>query len=269
VVDGVLYAVGGGRAGEALNVVEAYDPGTNTWTTGLSSMPTPRREFAIGVVNGILYAVGGSDGSSVLSSMDAYNPATDSWETMAPMPTARRHLAVGVVDGILYAVGGSRASNIFDVVEAYDPVTNTWRTLTSMPTARRDLAMGVVNGRLYAVGGYNGESVLHANEEGMPVYAPTCTPTAILSTQGKPVLAPVPATRGTKVCMFYTKAPTSSEMEIYNSNGEKLGKVSTVDLNNHCWDTKNAAPGIYFVKIVVVYADGKKETIWRKAVVIP
>jgi hypothetical protein len=91
----------------------------------------------------------------------------------------------------------------------------------------------------------------------------------VLSTLGKPVMAPVPATRGTKVCMFYTKAPTSSEMEIYNANGEKLSKVDTPGVHEHCWDTKNAAPGVYFVKIVVKYQDGKSETIWRKAVVIP
>jgi hypothetical protein len=71
------------------------------------------------------------------------------------------------------------------------------------------------------------------------------------------------------VCLFVTQAPASSEMEIYNASGEKLGKVIVRDLNNHCWDTKNAAPGVYFVKIVVKYQDGKSETIWRKAVIIP
>ena len=31
----------------------------------------------------------------------------------------------------------------------------------------------------------------------------------------------------------------------------------------------SAAPGIYFVRIYIVYAFSKRETIWRKAVVIP
>ena len=65
-------------------------------------MPTPRTEFAIGVVNGILYAVGGDSAGSVV----AYDPAANSWTTKAPMPTPRGALSVGVVNGILYAVGG-------------------------------------------------------------------------------------------------------------------------------------------------------------------
>jgi hypothetical protein len=92
---------------------------------------------------------------------------------------------------------------------------------------------------------------------------------ATLSTLGKAVLAPVPVMRGQKTCMFYSKNPASSEMEIFNVNGEKISNISAQGGFNHCWDTSNAAPGVYFVKIVVKYQDGKSETIWRKAVVIP
>ncbi len=43
VVNGILYAVGGSNSSSlALGTVEAYNPATDTWTTGLASMPTPR-----------------------------------------------------------------------------------------------------------------------------------------------------------------------------------------------------------------------------------
>jgi hypothetical protein len=98
---------------------------------------------------------------------------------------------------------------------------------------------------------------------------PTVTPTFALSTLGKPIVAPQPARRGDKMCLYFTQAPSTSIMEIYNLSGEKIGSVSTQGADGHCWDTTNAAPGVYFVKINIVYADGKKETIWRKVVIIP
>jgi hypothetical protein len=97
----------------------------------------------------------------------------------------------------------------------------------------------------------------------------TDTPPFDRSTLGKPVLAPVPAKRGEKVCLFFTHAPVSSTMEVYNVAGEKLGRVGVNNVSGHEWDTSNAAPGVYFVKIDIVYADATSETIWRKAIVIP
>ena len=79
----------------------------------------------------------------------------------------------------------------------------------------------------------------------------------------------MPAQRGQKVCLYFTQVPASSEMAVYNVAGERIGQVTVNDLNGHCWDTSNAAPGIYFIKIDITYADGTKETIWRKAVIIP
>jgi hypothetical protein len=106
-VNGILYAVGGSN-GTILNMVEAYDPLTNTWTPK-AAMPTGRFDLGVGVVNGILYAVGGSNNvfnTSLLNTVEAYDPSTNTWTTVSPMPTARAELGVGVVIDTLYAVGG-------------------------------------------------------------------------------------------------------------------------------------------------------------------
>jgi N-acetylneuraminic acid mutarotase len=162
VIGGIVYAVGGKacptvRLCIPTNVVEAYSPSSDRWTTE-APMPTARAELAAGVVNGILYAVGGRDsngvsGAHAVNTVEAYDPSTNSWTTKAPMPTARLALVVGVVNGMLYAIGGLDDSARVTVVEAYDPSTNTWTAKASMPANSDPQAAGVVNNILYAIDG--------------------------------------------------------------------------------------------------------------------
>jgi len=127
VINGVLYAVGGGTVvsgsqGHCINTLEAYDPATDTWTTK-APMPTARCGVGVGVIDGVLYAVGGyPDLGAELTTVEAYDPATDSWTTMDAMPTARYSPGVAVVDQVLYAIDGSSGSgNKVHVNEAYVP----------------------------------------------------------------------------------------------------------------------------------------------------
>lgn len=172
VVNGTLYAVGGGDAA-ALATVEAYDWCTNSWSNRnyagarctfpffwrgcgrvIPPMPTPRSHLAVGVVNGVLYAVGGISGGNVLGVVEAYEPCSNTWTLRAAMPTPRTGLAIGVVNGLLYAVGGADgASNVLPTVEVYQPGTNTWVVRAPMPTPSCNLAADAVNGTLYALGG--------------------------------------------------------------------------------------------------------------------
>src|SRR5439155_16355573 len=126
VVNGILYAVGGAANNDGsgfLNVVEAYDPSTNTWTTK-APMPTARQGFAeVGVVNGILYAIGGYNGA-ILQTVEAYNPGTDTWTTRTSMPTARYFPGVGVLNGTIYVAGGTISGpDNLTTLEAYNPGT--------------------------------------------------------------------------------------------------------------------------------------------------
>ena len=80
VLNGLLYAVGGQHAppesagGYALAIMEAYDPGSDSWTTK-PPMPTARLALAGCVVSGTLYAVGGETLSSGgLNTVEAYIP---------------------------------------------------------------------------------------------------------------------------------------------------------------------------------------------------
>jgi len=159
VVDGIIYAIGGGPAADqpADAIVYAYDPETDVWTTK-APMPTPRGGFSASVVDGIIYAIGGASGifSNSFSTVEAYDPATNTWTTKAPMPTPRMTLSASVVDGIIYAIGGctvNQGGGALATVEAYDPATDTWTTKRDMPSPKDGLSTCVVDGIIYAIGG--------------------------------------------------------------------------------------------------------------------
>jgi PKD domain len=57
-----------------LATVEAYDPGSNTWTPR-ASMSTPRDGLGVAAVNGTLYAVGGAGNADILATVEAFPPA--------------------------------------------------------------------------------------------------------------------------------------------------------------------------------------------------
>jgi N-acetylneuraminic acid mutarotase len=160
--DGRIYAVGGAIhdfAGPYLNVVEAYDPKTNTWST-VAPMPTSRCRLAVVTgPDGRIYAIGGITGGNyatgILNTVEAYDSTTNTWSTLAPMPTAREGLAAATgPDGRIYAIGGYTSSNgTVNTVEAYDPKTNRWQTAAPMSTGRNQLVAAAANGRIYAIGG--------------------------------------------------------------------------------------------------------------------
>jgi N-acetylneuraminic acid mutarotase len=159
VVDGKIYAIGGGPGQDGMDWVEEYDPGTDTWAPK-AGMPTARRMAASSVVNGKIYVIGGSTSlfGAPLSTVEQYDPATDTWTTKANMPTARAFVSSSVVDGKIYVLGGARTfrGTALSTVEQYDPATDTWTTKAEMPTARNAPSASVVSGRIYVIGGAPG-----------------------------------------------------------------------------------------------------------------
>src|SRR5206468_2134925 len=63
--------------------VEAYDPGSNTWTAR-ASMSTPRYGLGVAAINGTLYAVGGENNGQ-LATVEAF--------TRAPVANAAQTIA--------------------------------------------------------------------------------------------------------------------------------------------------------------------------------
>ena len=160
VVDGKIYAIGGGRTENLpLSAVEVYDPTTNNWDTK-TPMPTARGAFGCAVVDGKIYAIGGGlFGPSPLSKVEVYDPVTDSWDdtTKAPMPTARSAVEACTVNGKIYVIGGTLQNSYIlegtSIVEEYDPATNSWTTKANKPTPTWGLRACVLEGKIYVAGG--------------------------------------------------------------------------------------------------------------------
>ena len=169
-VGGKIYAIGGEGSRGRLQVVEEYDPVSNTWTTK-APMPTTRAYLAAGAVGGKIYAIGGFGNNTTLNVdtslkvVEEYNPASNTWTTKAPMPTTRSDLAAAEVGGKIYAIGGYPNRT---VVEEYDPASDTWTTKAPMPTGRHELAAAAVGGKIYAMGGASSGAFLNVVEEYTP-----------------------------------------------------------------------------------------------------
>jgi N-acetylneuraminic acid mutarotase len=113
---GKIFVFGGctgtASAPSVTNEVDIYNPQTNTWTTGLASMPTGRASLVAGHSGDQVFAIGGTtDGVSVLNVNEVYDIPSNTWTTnTATVPTARQEAGVHSHGGRIYVVGGSTAA---------------------------------------------------------------------------------------------------------------------------------------------------------------
>lgn len=156
-IDGKLYVAGGYRMGGASDLVDVYDPATDTWNP-LASLPAPRDHACGAAIDGALIFAGGRTSQNApLPDVWSYAPGTDAWLPRAPMPTGRGGTGCGAIDGALYVAGGegnaADASGVFGEVEVFRPATNSWDSLLPMPNPKHGVGGAVWQGSLYLCGG--------------------------------------------------------------------------------------------------------------------
>jgi N-acetylneuraminic acid mutarotase len=123
VVDGKIYVLGGRTGSVFVNasptdVVEQYDPATDSWGYARARMPTARSGTAYGVYEGKIYVAGGeyldNEIVGVYRDLQAYDPVADKWTILPEMPTPRHGLVGGVTGDRFYVVSGHlQSGNIF------------------------------------------------------------------------------------------------------------------------------------------------------------
>ncbi|MEO1029897.1 MAG: kelch repeat-containing protein [Bacteroidota bacterium] len=143
--NGLIYAIGGqtGHDNESevldTNLLEVYDPDTDTWST-LQNLPTARSHFEPGtaVHNGKIIIAGGRTGSSFFyDDVTQYDIATNTWSELCELPENllapaakvfghRLIVANGGVDGI---GGPSKTTRWLTVEDEFpqlvlDPISN-------------------------------------------------------------------------------------------------------------------------------------------------
>ncbi|HIK59973.1 MAG TPA: choice-of-anchor D domain-containing protein [Planctomycetes bacterium] len=130
--DGSALWVFGGRGGgnspqPGYDVVQRFDPATQTWTTSndpgspLAPMPMGRGGTGRAVFQrGEFLVLGGESSSAVFDDVQAYDPIGDTWRLEAPMPTARHGIYPVLYKSRLFVAGGgvmagSSSSGIVEV----------------------------------------------------------------------------------------------------------------------------------------------------------
>lgn len=117
VIGGMLYVALGAGNGGSVNVVDRYDPSTNTWLR-MAASGLPSRLWADGaVVAGKLYLFGGtvykSEGSALWGDLLEFDPSTDAWSLIVTNNTfGRQFHRCATIGNKLFCFGGSNSSPV-------------------------------------------------------------------------------------------------------------------------------------------------------------
>ena len=135
-IGGIVYAAGGEVAKDAsgdcvrTDVVEAYDPSSDRWTTR-APLPEARCCFGAAVAKDSggtekLYVFGGSGRSgTALRTVYAYDPSADRWARKQDLPHPGVWLTGAAVGGTIYAIGRTDGLRR-DAVQPYLPSKDRW-----------------------------------------------------------------------------------------------------------------------------------------------
>ncbi|HET7424241.1 MAG TPA: kelch repeat-containing protein [Gemmatimonadales bacterium] len=174
VVNGIVHVIGGvNQAGVALKAVGQYDPGANSWTTGVPLPAARHSGNGARVIGNWLYLPGGFDADGNLTrTLYAYNLTSRTWTTRANLPVPSGCGGSAVIDGKLYVFTGCtgpRGETRVGLLHRFDPVTNAWAALSAAPSAHRQPAVATLEGKLYVAGGIDAAGNVTAR---LDVYTP-------------------------------------------------------------------------------------------------
>ena len=148
-------------SGTMQNILQRYNPATNTWTT-LAPAPLAQGMGSLiySPTTNKLYLFGGADfvAGVTFNTLYIYDIASNTWSTGAVMPDVRGFMASGYSNGHAYLVGGYSTGNItpaFSQVWDYNISAGTYTTRTPMPAPNGlgGAGSGVISGHLYVAGG--------------------------------------------------------------------------------------------------------------------
>jgi N-acetylneuraminic acid mutarotase len=116
VVNNKVYVIGGRQSAGMIpyssntDVVEEYDPATNTWGNVKQRMPTARSGGGYATYNGKIYIGGGEwisrEVMASFRALEAYDAATDTWDLLPALPGAVHGNAMTFIGNKLHNVSG-------------------------------------------------------------------------------------------------------------------------------------------------------------------
>lgn len=248
---GKIYAVGGFDGSGFVDVLEVYDPVTDTWTIK-SPVPTARNDmgFAYNPSNGKFYLGGGFNGISILGDFYEYDPVFGVWTAKAPMPTASIGLRFAAgQNGRIYSIGGGFLDGTYvNNVEEYDPDKNEWNIKSAIPSPRSDAGLvAASNGKIYLIGGGGIKNNIIGFLEDVNEYDP--------ATDSWNTRSPMSIKR------HGVGASLNAEGKIYVVGGSNVNGytqlVEEYDTSTNSWTVKTSFPAAIFALGQALGGDGK------------
>lgn len=157
-IDGNVYVLGGVTSeGTITDIVEIYDPQTNTWRNA-TPMPLGLWRTMVAHLDGKIYVIGGYQSTTRFpfnpsNRVFEYDLSNDTWSEKAALPGPRGMGAAVVLNGRIHLLAGAFTRALRDHL-IYDPVEDRWSDGPPLNEARSGLGAGVIDGKIYAAGGY-------------------------------------------------------------------------------------------------------------------
>ena len=128
-----LYAIGGYATNAISDIVEAFDPGRNSWSRIASTIY--RRMFACGaVVKSKVFVFGGFGGQeSDATVMEVYDPAANAWSSIQWMSAPKYIYNCVSFKGKIFVLGMKQGRSKKSSLNAYDVDENEWESCPSVP----------------------------------------------------------------------------------------------------------------------------------------
>jgi N-acetylneuraminic acid mutarotase len=187
VYDGEIFLFGGGYSNTETttriyyDVVEAYNPASNTWRI-VTNMPYKLGHMAVSIIGKKAYLIGGydRDTGNLQQNVIAYDFVSNQWitEGLGELSAPRLYFyasSAPIVDGKIYLVGGwtnvgwnfTDESNlsITNEVQIYNPSTQSFNIGPSLPQTIDDFLTLTTNNSIYVIGGQTDwENTISSNE---------------------------------------------------------------------------------------------------------
>ena len=163
VIGGYMYEAGWAN-GQRTDVVEVYDPTSNSWST-LASMPTAR-ECDAALIDDKIYVFGGYDGSSGLKAVEIYDIENDSWSKASDMPYDLSAYHLASFENFVFLFGDYDAH--IDEVNMYNANNDSWIKLSTNYSGRRHTAVARNGDWVYVIGGNDNDNIYNVVEKCKP-----------------------------------------------------------------------------------------------------
>jgi len=192
---GFIYSASGTNippgGGGNVDLLQRYDPVTDTWTTSFALVPIPvvgatlAYDTAGGPDGPRLFLFGGGNVSgTILSLVQVYTFSTNSWTTGPSLPDPRAGMGKGAFGGVVYLVGGLNSAGVAQSQNwEFNFATGTYNTVAPLPLPRARAGAAVSGGKLYVISGRDAAgNLVDTNYEYTPPPVDMWTPRAVIST---------------------------------------------------------------------------------------